>query len=301
MKSISTFVARIAGATSLALLGSSAVGCGAEPATDPVGEARSALVGWNLSSVHSTRNLVGTTLPSGYPNCVLAGVQGNFNKGQSPQWDPMSEFSEAGILPDGLLHAHGGAYTDQNDPNARVWVDNDIGAVTTCFDSQVTSVGSAWWGSNFNYAPLFIAAPGTSRQCFLQYLEASDNSFGTSSDFVEVKLHTTTDAQHPTAGWYIEGHPGGSTGYSGWPEALGVCYDLPSHTTFSTTVTAGTNQFATSGSLGNYTYACGLTKIAGPLVHTYLDTGVYLDIDSSGLWRLHAYDGQSGTAACVHW
>lgn len=309
-KSILTFASfavRIAGAASLAILASYTVGCMAEAEPEDVGEAaQKTSTVWNQIYLYSSTNLSGSPLPSGTPNCFLAGLRGSFNMGQSPQWDVKSLFSEAGI--DGsTLNFHGGAYTDIN--NQRVWANNSVGAMATCLDNQVTVSGGAQWGGiGGSYDPQFIAAAHFSngyenRQCFIKRLEAADNSFGDSSDFVRVKKYTTTDSLHTTPGWYIEGHLGGSIGYDGPPSATAVCYDFPTpNEIFPFSITSSSGNYATVTTSGTLGSACGLTTVGGPFTNNSQSTGVWTGYDSSsGHWLLHAYGGQFGTAVCVDW
>jgi hypothetical protein len=288
--------------TSLALVAVSAGGCAVAPAPEqePVGEAQSAVIQWTQpAETHSTRNTTGIALPANAPSCVLAGLEANFDKGQSNQWDVQSLFSEAGIINNHLV-AHGGAYTDQN--NQRVWADNTVGARATCFGPLDTQSGWALWGGiSGNYSPTKIVNGAPNRQCFLESLEAADNTFNSTSDFVQVKFYAAPDATHSSAGWYIEGNLNLNIGASGPPSATAVCYDFPDSQEFGGyVITSTAGHFATQNTFANILAGCGLTRVAGPFTSNSTSTGVYVDFESTaGVWVLHAYGGQSGTAVCI--
>lgn len=293
---------RIAGAASLAFLAVCAAGCTPESdgESESVGEAESPLITWNASSFSSTSNLSGLAMPSGDWKCVLSGVLGNFNLGQSSQWDVKSLFSEAG--PSGLtLDAHGGAYTNAN--NERVWAGNPVGAKATCFDgASATSAGSALWGGiSSNYSPKKIAGLGSNRQCFLQHLEAGDGTYNSANSYVRVKKYTTTDSQHTSQGWYVEGSLNLFPGTVGYPAVRAVCYDFPGASEFGTySISSAPGLPNTQATYANYLAGCGLTMIQGPFTSSSVNNGVTVEMDSgTGLWTLHAYGGQAGTAVCV--
>ncbi len=303
-KGMLTFIssaARLAGTASLALLASYAVGCVDQPGDERLGEGQSDLVFWNTAYFHSTTDLGGAALIAGYPNCALSGIQGNFSKGESPQWDVESLFSEAGVH-NSVLEAHGGAYTNNN--NDRVWANNSVGAKADCWDnSSATFVaGASWGGISANYSPAKIAPlGGGNRQCFLSHLQAADNTYNSASTYVQVKKYTTTNSTHPTTGWYIEGNLNLASGASGWPVTGALCFDFPTAQEFGTyNISSSPGQFATQATYANYTAGCALTRIQGPFTNNSLSTGVWVEPDpSTGMWTLHAYGGQAGTAVCI--
>ncbi|MEZ4297117.1 MAG: hypothetical protein R3B70_19280 [Polyangiaceae bacterium] len=288
------------------LLASHAVGCVAGPGDESavdlededLGEAQSALLGWDTTSYWSATNLNGVSIPSGYPNCALAGLQGNFNSGQSPTLGSQSLFSEAGIQ-SGKLHAHGGAHTDEL--NQRDWDGNPVGSMATCWNTASTVFAAArlWGGSSTGYGPQRIAALGTDRQCYLTHMEAGDNNFSSSTHYVQVKRYPTADGTHPSPGWYIEGNLNLNGSNVGWPTVRAICYDFTGLSELGTyTLTSTVGQYATLETSAGYQAGCGLTKVQGPFTNNSQSTGVWIAPEGAH-WKMHAYGGQAVTAVCA--
>lgn len=286
---------RLSDATALVLLATHAFGCVAEPG-EVVGEAQQALINWNQSSHSSTQDLTGFSLPSTWQECILSGVQGKLNAGQSQGFalDLMSEVNAT--FP--KLMAHGGGY-DSNDPQpgcpsppCRDFADNLVGAKATCFDNQVTGEIEGTWIEDG--LPVKVADLATGRQCWLRRISTGDGTFNSSSEFVEVKKVTTAIGNYTSPGWWIDGNL--TTFGSSKASARAVCYTMP------TGYEAGTYEAdgETTTTFANYLSACGLTRVQGAFTTSSTSSGTFLEIDS-GTWKLHATSGKSAKAVCVGW
>jgi hypothetical protein len=279
-----------------------------DEAPEPVGEAQSALVGGFLPmSFGSTTDEGGPVITLAH-SCFLSGVSGNLSEGE--QWYGGSRVSEAGLR-GGRLRAHGGAYDPGTSSDLPNWINNYVGARAICVSdwdaayvgSALLEVGATSPGS-LTTSSVKIAGPDWSghRQCWLTSLSGVSGTWVSANSYAKVKLYTTTDAQHPTAGWYIDARLMQSN--YGHGEVTAACWDFPGADDWGTHVvnpSAGSPNPTTWTTLAGS--ACGLTEVTGDFTSNASQNGVYLTPPASApytSWSLTASVGKTGKAVCVH-
>lgn len=301
---------RLACITSPLLLGALSLGCVAGSGDEKVGESADALLAWDpVAPVFSSTvngSSTDSTNPASFSSCFFSGIRGNLNQGSDNQLGLRTRISANAIGSNGnlFLTAHSAAYTDTL--NERVEAHNLVSADSVCFFGAYSA--TSFWDSAPAHlsisAPEKIADLSTTRvrQC---YLSAIDSSMWLSDgDFARVVKKTSTDATHPTTGWYIESNlvddPHGSGN-----RITASCVDLPSTTTVfpEAVVNAHLSSVAINGSLATSgtTKACALTGIYGGFDYDDFTNGVSIIRPNSqtGSWSMTVSAGKSGTAVCV--
>ncbi|WP_096331721.1 hypothetical protein [Nannocystis exedens] len=243
--------------------------------------------------------------------CFLSGVAGNLNVGArdgfaggrpSVAW--VYDFPGVPHHNDDhyYLVAHGGAYRNQT--NDLVWQNNPVNAQATCLYTTSDRQYDFWESGD---GPVKIADLNSStvvgpRHCYLSGIEGVGGAWNSSTRYARVVRRTTTDASHPTTGWYIEANlPATANGDRARVHAQ--CITFPSTTSFtSNTLTAGVgatnSEVLTSGSAVK---ACALTGISGALnVDDWADGAVMtFPATQTGNWTLTVKNGKSASWECA--
>ena len=282
----------------------SASGCAIDEGDEmapEVGVTEHELNGWLSASWGTTSDLVGldTGLSATTTTCVLSMVRGDL--GEGGYWQSTDVVSGADVSPKNgnwFLYGHGGAYTNQ--VNQRVWANNKVNAGASCALYPKLPVSQPTWRSANGYVtlPQKLAPLATNRRCFLGAIYGGGQIFTHASDYVRVRPYTTTDATHPTTGWYVEGSLK-SNPYSGQPaSASGTCIDFPAI------------EGEWGGSFGDATYTlttgtgtkmCGLQGVYGAFNVDSWDNGVKITAPSTltGNWTMTVSPGKWGEATCI--
>lgn len=292
----------------LALLSMSAASCTIHPddAPEPVGEAQGGLVGgFTTLNFGSTDDEGGAVVPSGR-SCFLAGVWGNLSIGEDWGYAGSRE-SEAGLRA-GRLRAHGGAY-DPPGSDLPDWQDNYVGARAVCVsdwdashvagDTQSVGVGSSGTLTAY-YKRIADLDPNGKRQCWLTHLNGVDLTWQNSASYAKVKAYTSTDANHPTTGWWLDIKLTQSA--KGAADVTADCWDFPGADDWGThSVTSSAGSFGTTTWTALSATACGLTEITGNFNDNWAENGAYIIPPATGTtWTLKAFGGKTAKAVCVH-
>jgi len=297
--------------TSAWLLGALSLGCVAVPdedelAEESVAEASAALSGWGFWAWGTTTDEDGIDISSASPQtCVLAGVAGNLNRGG--EWandvESMAWVGAKYPLTGTFLYAHGGAYTDQN--NQRVWDNNPVNAQATCFPSNVR-YNASWTSDDGSVSPpvkITDLDPNNRRQCFLSGLWGISGAWSSSSRFARVVKKTSTDATHPTTGWYVEANLPSDPYDGSHARVFATCVDFPQGTGFtssSLSAAASATNTATITS-GTGIKGCALTGITGALNQNDWNDGAVMTAPSTagGNWSLSVKNNKTVAWACA--
>ncbi|MDC0746440.1 hypothetical protein [Polyangium mundeleinium] len=200
------------------------------------------------------------------------------------------------------LYAHGGAYTDQH--NQRVWDNNPVNAKATCFPSNVRD-DATWKSDSGVAAPVKITDldPNNLRQCYLSGIWGITGAWSSSSNFARVVKKTSTDATHPTTGWYVEANLPTDPYDGSHARVFGTCVDFPQ----GTVCTSGSVSAAASATntvtitSGTGIKGCALTGITGALNQNDWNDGALIAAPStaSGDWSLSVKNNKTATWACA--
>ncbi|MDI1451159.1 hypothetical protein [Polyangium sp. 6x1] len=301
--------------TSGLLLGALSLGCVTAVAEDDlaeesIAEASAELSGWHFWSWGTTTDEDGLDISSTTPQtCVLSGVAGNLNVGA--EWSNDEE-SLAWVgakypLTGTFLYAHGGAYTNQN--NVRVWANNPVNASATCFHvDSATSNGGSWKSSDGSVSPPVKIAdldPNNLRQCFLSGLWGIAGAWNSSSRFARVVKKTSTDATHPTTGWYVEANLLSNPYDGSHARVFATCVNFP----LATVITSGPPVSAAASvtntvpiTSGTGIKGCALTGITGALNQNDWTDGALIAAPSTvgGDWTLSVKNNKTAEWACAN-
>ncbi|XXX81467.1 hypothetical protein WMF30_22170 [Sorangium sp. So ce134] len=296
--------------SSALLLGTLSLGCVAAPGSDAeaeemVGDAADALTGYGFWGTANNANVNMGLTSAG--TCVLSGIAGNLSEGF--QWYTFDDESTAVVRRSGgtnWLVVHEGSSDRISPPYG---IGNLLAAHATCFPT-VTNVQTAHWEANVSHHhgmadPVKIANldPNGRRRCFLSGLTGVDGAWDNSWNFARVFEYTSTDINHPTTGWYVEGYLWSSDVDGSTPGIEATCVDFPEGTVFNegdvmSDVGETNTQTITSGT---GTKACGLTIVLGALNHNNYTDGVLIHqpIAPSTQWTMTAKNGVSGRYVCA--
>jgi hypothetical protein len=272
-----------------------------EDEADDVGMTEQEVSGWGAAYWGTTTDLDGIDLgwSTTTSSCVLAMVRGDLGEGGYYQIKDVR--SAAGVSGNydtnrWFLYAHGGAYTDQT--NSRVWANNKVNAGAVCVPYPAVDIAQFLWNSGD--VPLRLAGVGTAanRRCFLQAIYGGGQIFTHANDYVRVRKYTTTDASHPSTGWYLEGNLKRNQ-YTGQPATVAAtCIDFPSI------------DAEWYGGFGDATYTltegprakmCGLTTVSGAFNVNSWDDGVKITSPSTfgGNWKMTVSPGKYADFNCI--
>jgi hypothetical protein len=297
--------------TSLVFAGALSAGCVASPEgeweEETVGEAAAAVNGWYVWYHSTSQDTTGVDLGlASSKTCFLSGVAGNLSEGS--QWQ-QGEPSMAWVgwnSGSWKLFAHGGALTNSN--GQAVWENNPVTAHATCFYYTTNVESASWtsWPSHLGVAvPVKIANldPNNLRQCFLAGVWSHDNAWDTSK-FARVVKKTSTDATHPTTGWYVEANFFDSTLDGSHTEVFGRCVDFPTGTSFTTNLVTGTSGGTTTTiTSGTGTKGCALTEITGAFNQNSWTDGARIhapdNLVLNGNWTITVSNNKSARWACA--
>ncbi|WP_438005079.1 hypothetical protein WME89_41050 [Sorangium sp. So ce321] len=299
--------------SSALLLGALSLGCVAAPGGDAeaeemVGDAADALTGFVFFSL--SNNLGTNSVDMGLTSdgtCVLSGVAGNLSRGF--QWYLHDKESRAVVRRTGGTNS---LIVDEGavDGGPPPWgLDNPVAARATCFPTT-TNVQTAHWEANVNHSngmadPVKIANldPNHRRQCFLSGLTGVEGAWDHSWNWARVLEYTTTDINHPTTGWYVEGYLLSSDVDGSTPGIDATCVDFPVGTVFNSyDLDSDPGETKTEPiTSGTGTKACGLTIINGPFNYNNYTDGVLINepTGSGAQWTMTAKNGAAGRALCA--
>ena len=265
-----------------------------------VGTTEQEVSGWLEGGYTSTTSLSGwdTGKSTSSWTCVLSQVAGDL--GEGGQFQAADVKSTAAIRANAAgrweVYAHGGAYADQT--NSRVWANNVVTASTVCVPYPKVSIPQSIYISS--HAPQRLASAPANRYCFLQGIAGGGQVFTHSDDFVRVKKYTTTDASHPTTGWYVEGNLTTQATNGITASATAVCIDFPTGTVaYGNTLEVPGTHAVTSGS---GIKMCGLQSVVGAFNVNTWNHGVVIDPPlglPDGQWTITVSSGKRGRALCV--
>lgn len=267
------------------------------------GEIESRISGWGAAGWGTTTDLFGadTGWNSSNSACVLSAVKGDLNEGG--YWEVQDEPSSVAIDVDPWsgnyrLVAHGGAWTSQS--NSRVWANNPVagGAVCVAATDHETSSWRSVQPHQGTAAPKRIAALASRRRCFLDSIHTGDGMWN-SSRYARVRKYTTTDATHPTTGWYIESNLQSSVGTGAHALVGAVCIDFPAIETEWGWGYGGAGTYSMTTGTGRK--MCGLTGISGSFTTEDYNNGVGLNAPSTanGNWTLTLSANKGAEVLCV--
>lgn len=302
-----TFARRLAFAVLPIGLVAIASGCAVDTQEPPVGEeavgqTSQALSTWAAYGWGTTNDLDGhdTGLSMSTWTCMLAGAMGNLSEGTTADSGGQSRSGVGGWLFDTTWHVfgHGGRSA------SGAFIGNPVMTAATCVPHP--RVASATWsGSSVVAPPVKITElGGANRRCFLTSLTGSYEHWNSPTTSVaRVARVATTDASHPTTGYYVEGTEV-SEGVSGIPKVSATCVDFPVGTVFQTSSLVGTGASDLTINIGTAipgVKACALTEIRGRLDETSWSSGVHVQspTTASGTWTLRVSPGRTGTAVCA--
>jgi hypothetical protein len=270
--------------------------------SDVLGTTEQEIDGWISGGFSSTTSLGGwdTGKHKSNATCVLSQLAGDLSKGDF--WDFATDVpSGAGIreMASGnwQVFAHGGANTDQN--GDRDWIGNVATGSAVCVNHPKVALSNNIWVSSDG--PRRLGAALTNRRCFLQSVHAGSALFQQTDDFVRVKKYTTTDATHPTTGWYLEGNLGTNSHTGAKASATAVCIDFPAgsmdHDWDSGLAVPGTTTLTS----GSGIKMCGLTTVMGPFNVNTWNHGVVINppILPDGQWTMTVSSGKRARAMCI--
>ena len=289
-------------AMGLSLVGSACVQGDQEQPEDELGSTEQAVNGWLEGGyTTTTAGAWNTHKDADHSTCVLSQIAGNLGPGD--YWDFDTDLRSAGGVSinaangDWEVFANGGAYT--NNTNDRVWAYNVVTASAVCVNYPMVPSSMKWWGSGDN--PQKLASLATvNRQCFLQAIVGGAQIFRHSDDYVRVKRYTTTDASHPTTGWYVEGNLVSSDVTGAPAAAKAICIDFPSITDSwpSALEVPGTHTLTS----GSGIKMCGLQTVMGGYTVDTWNNGVTIDPPlglPNGQWTLTVSSGKRARVMCV--
>ncbi|HEY5937139.1 MAG TPA: hypothetical protein VIU61_20955 [Kofleriaceae bacterium] len=284
-------------ATSLFVMASGCVTDEGELDED-LGTTEQEVTGWLSGSFTSETSLTGwnTNKDVATSTCVLSQVAGDL--GEGGQFSVADIRSAAWIRPNSSnkweVLGHGGAYTNQT--NDRVWANNVVTAGAVCVNYPKVSVSNSIW--NTGDGPRKLANAASKRFCFLQGIAGGGQIFTHTDDYVRVKNWTTTDATHPTTGWYVEGNLGFSP-IGQKASATAACIDFPTVTNEWTSglESAGTHTLTS----GSGIKMCGLVSVMGPYNVDTWNNGVMINppLSANGQWTLTVSSGKRARVQCV--
>lgn len=237
--------------------------------------------------------------------CVLTQVTGSLAEGT--YWQTLTDVlsdASVGLKPNSNGHywimGHGGAYTNQ--VNARVWANNPVMAGAVCVPykgpTQVT-----WKSQLSQYGvapPLKIAGLLSTRRCFLTGLRSGVGAFIKSTDFARVVKITSTDATHPTTGWYVESNLVSEPTHGIPAFVSAACIDFPSIWAEWTAGFGGAT-FTITPNGDALPKMCGLTGIRGAWNVNSFTNGATITPPSTqgGLWSMTVSAGKFADANCI--
>lgn len=266
-------------------------------------ETEQQLGSWAAGGWGTTTDLYGmdTGWHSSNSTCVLTAVKGDLNEGG--YWQVADSPSSVAIDVDPWngnyrLIAHGGSWTNQN--NQRVWANNPVAGGSVCFPGD-TSYSASWRSVQPHHGmagPKKIAGLATNRRCFLDAIHTGDRMFD-NSRYARVRKYTTTDASHPTTGWYIESNLQSSTDTGAHALVGAVCVDFPSIAAEWGWGYGGAGTWPMTS--GNGVKMCGLTGISGAFKTESYSNGVGLNAPSTqtGNWSLTLSAGKGAEVLCI--
>jgi hypothetical protein len=296
-------------ASALLLPSALALGCAAptdeDSADETLGQVSQPLSGWIAATHGTTTDLVGldTGAPASGWTCFLSGVIGDLSKGRW-DWEPDGVQSAVSVTKKTStywLRAHGGAAQNQQDQ--QVWDGNRVMGSAVCV--PYATVATNYWQSYYAHyptpSPKRIAGLADSRQCFLTGIRGGYGIWDSSAHYARVVKITTTDADHPTTGWYVESNLT-SDGSGGHARVDAACFDLPyvparwpkslpaSGSTVTTTLTSSSG-----------VKACGLTMIKGAFTTNSWSSGVWINAPTTadGTWTMTATANKAAEALCL--
>ena len=302
-RTISTLTTSIL--TSLAL-----VGC-AEPPAD-LDEESAALVGDGYATYEhsSTSDPQGRDLSAEVHHaCVLAGVAGNLANGAfANTYGGVKQRPAMAVVGDRYpttghpwLIAHGGSH--QNQYGNEAWTGKRVRAQASCFYANGYSAAETLVTQGVVKLADLSVSRMVVRQCFLIGLEGVDASWNQPTFFARVVKRTTTDATHPTTGWYLEGDMNDGDSIVGHPHAHAACIDFPGGTTVTTGTVYSNPDMSTTWPIAGSTglKACGLTGVTGAFDVDSDTDGALMTLPTTpeGMWLLTTRNGKSASWACV--
>jgi hypothetical protein len=308
----------IAKLASILFLSTLLLACAAEGDADDEAYAPDLLVddselvgnGYTIFSWGTTHDDVGIDIGSkSNRTCFLAGVAGNLNVGAQPNFNGgvLSRESLARVsdkYPSTghyWLVARGGAFVNQ--VNEQVWQNNPVNGQATCIFTTNDVKQGSWQSGDYPKKVAEISTGSSDvRQCFLSGLWGISGSWNTSASYARVTKHTTTDATHPTTGWYIDAHlPKAADGSHARVEAR--CVDFPYGTVLSTGAlgTSGGGSYTSTLTSGAGIKACGLTGLAGAMNVNSWSDGALMNFPSQidGQWSMTVKNGKTARWACA--
>jgi len=260
--------------------------------------------GWAAAGWGTTTDLYGmdTGWSSTNSACVLTAVKGDLNEGG--YWQVADETSTVSIEVDQWndnwrLIAHGGAHTSQS--NSKVWANNPVAGGAVCFPGDVTHYGS--WRSVQPHmgqaGPKKITGLSANRRCFLNSVHTGDGMWSSISKYARVRKYTSTDASHPTTGWYIESNLQSSVDTGAHALVGAVCVEFPAIEGEWGHGIGGAGTWPMTD--GNGRKMCGLTGISGAFTTESYSSGVNLTPPSSqtGNWSLTLTANKGAEVLCI--
>jgi hypothetical protein len=146
--------------------------------------------------------------------------------------------------------------------------------------------------------PKKIAGLSANRRCFLHSIHTGDGMFN-SSRYARVRKYTTTDADHPTTGWYVESNLQSSTVTGAHALVGAVCVEFSAIEGEWGWGYGGAGTWPMTD--GNGRKMCGLTGISGAFNVESYSNGVGLNAPSTqtGNWSLTLSANKGAEVLCI--
>ena len=201
------------------------------------------------------------------------------------------------------LVAHGAAC--QNQVNEQTWSNNPVNGFATCVFTTTDNNKGGSWLSEQNPKKIAELATGSTdvRQCYLTAVTGVNGAWASSTSFARVRRVTSTDATHPTTGWYIEANLPKAQVDGSHAEivARGVNYKSTVSLTSNTTPLDNNLTKTYTITSGTGIKACALRGITGAFTVNSWTNGVVMNWPDKidGNWSVTVSAGTTATWACA--